>query len=307
MASQRQCLVAMASTAMQATTRPRPHMALAAASSIPRFLLPSLSMSVQQTRHASQKNNKQPEKKTVYKAYRIRDKAKLQRYSLCDAMRYLRAYEVGRPPLSTCYELAVKIQTNKTGAVLRDRIRLPYPTSSDFRIAVVCKEGSKIATDARIDGAVAVGEESLFAAIKAGEINFNRLVCHIDSVPELMKAGLGPILGPKGLMPSAKTKTIASDVRAVMRDIAGTDNYKEHVGVVRMAIGMLSFSPQMLGDNIKVFMDQLKAEMRSVSHTSAKVIDEVVLSTTNGPGFSLNGNFNPTDESVTVAKLSSVM
>lgn len=302
-------------------------MALAAASSIPRFLLPSLLSSTstsspvlagrQQTRHASnnqnknqsknQSKNKQPEKKAGYKAYRIHDKAKLQRYSLCDAMRYLRAYEVGRPPTRTCYDLAVKLQTNKTGAVLRDRIRLPYPTSSDFRIAVVCKEGSKIATDARMDGAVAVGEETLFAAIKAGDIRFNRLICHIDSVPELMKANLGPILGPKGLMPSAKTKTIASDVRAQMRDIAGTDNYKEHVGVVRMAIGMLHFTPHMMSENIKAFMEQLKAEMRGVQNTTVKVIDEVVLSTTNGPGFSLNGNFNPTDDTVTPAKLSSIM
>lgn len=246
-----------------------------------------------------------PEKKVAYKAYRIHDKSKLERYSLCDAMRYLRAYEVGRPPMRTCYDLAVKIQTNKTGPVMRDRIRLPYPTSSDFRIAVVCKEGSKIATDARIDGAVAVGEETLFAAIKAGEIRFNRLICHIDSVPELMKANLGAILGPKGLMPSAKTKTIASDVRAQMREIAGTDNYREHVGVVRMGIGMLSYTPQMMSDNIKAFMEQLKSNIRSSSNS--KVIDEVVLSTTNGPGFSLNGNFNPTDNSITPAKLSSIM
>jgi large subunit ribosomal protein L1 len=171
----------------------------------------------------------------------------------------------------------------------------------------VCKEGSKTATDARVDGAVAVGEESLFAAIKAGEINFNRMLCHIDSVPELMKAGLGPILGPRGLMPSAKTKTVTNDVRAQMREIAGTANYRERQGVVRMAVGQLNFTPQMVAENIKVLMAQLRSDMRAVERNTVKVVDEVVLSTTNGPGFSLNGSFSPTDDKVTPAMLSTVM
>lgn len=291
----------MASTALQATTRPRPQVA-----SIPRFLLPAIAVGQhQQTRQATMV--KKREKKTKHKAFRVHDKAKLEQYSLCDAMRYLRAVEVGRPPLSICYDLAVKLQTNKDGAVLRDRIRLPFPTSSDFRIAVVCKEGSKIATDARMDGAVAAGEESLFAAIKAGEINFNRLLCHVDSVPELMKAGLGPILGPRGLMPSTKTKTVTNDVRTQMRDMAGTANYRERSGVVRMAIGQLNFSPQMVGDNIKALMTQLRSDMRAVERNTVKVVDEVVLSTTNGPGFSLSGSFNPTDDKVTPAMLTTVM
>ncbi|KIH92834.1 large subunit ribosomal protein L1 [Sporothrix brasiliensis 5110] len=304
MASQRQCLAAMAGTALSTTARPRPQMA-----SIPQFLVPAMAIGrlqqQQQTRQASQ--SKKRDKKAKFKAYRVHDKSKLERFSLCDAMRYLRAVEVGRPPLRICYDLAVKLQTNKDGAVLRDRIRLPFPTSSDFRIAVVCKEGSKVAADARQDGAVAVGEETLFAAIKAGDINFNRLLCHIDSVPALMKAGLGPVLGPRGLMPSTKTKTVTNDVRAQMRDIAGTANYRERQGVVRLAIGQLSFTPQMVAENIKALMAQLRADMRAVERNTVKVVDEVVLSTTNGPGFSLDGSFNSTDDKVTPEMLSTVM
>ncbi|CAK7203890.1 hypothetical protein SEUCBS139899_006640 [Sporothrix eucalyptigena] len=299
MASQRQCLAAMASTALQAAARPRPQMA-----SLPRFLVPSMSLG--QQRHASQSSKKE-KKKVKHKAFRIYDKANLESYSLCDAMRYLRAVEVGRPPASVSYDIAVKLQTNKDGAVLRDRIRLPYPCNSDFRIAVVCKEDSKVASEARADGAVAVGEETLFAAIKAGDISFNRLLCHVDSVPALMKAGLGPVLGPRGLMPSIKTKTVTNDVRTQMRELAGTANYRERSGVVRMAIGQLNFSPQMVGENIKAFMAQLKRDMREVERQTAKAVDEVVLSTTHGPGFSLNGSFASTDDAVTPAHLSTVM
>lgn len=222
-------------------------------------------------------------------------------------LRYLRAVEVGRPPASVTYDIALKLQTNKDGAVLRDRIRLPHPCDSDFRIAVVCKEGSKVAAEARADGAVAVGEETLIAAIKAGEINFNRLICHIDSAPDLMKAGLGPILGPHGLMPNIKNKTITNDVRSQMREMAGSENYRERAGVVRMAIGQLGFTPQMIADNIKAFMTKVKGDMRKVELTTPKTVDEVVLSTTNGPGLSLSGAFNPTDEKIAAAHLSTAM
>ena len=221
--------------------------------------------------------------------------------------RYLRAVEVGRPPLGVTYDIAVKLRTNRDGAVLRDRIRLPYPCSSDFRIAVICKEDSVVASEARADGAVAVGEESLFAAIKAGDISFNRLLCHVDSVGALSKAGLGPVLGPHGLMPSVKTKTITNDIREQMRDMAGTDNYRERGGVVRMAIGQLHFTPEMISDNIKSFMVKIKQDIRAVERTTPKSVDEVVLSSTNGPGFSLSGSFAPTDGMLSAAHLTSVM
>ncbi|EPE02881.1 50s ribosomal protein l1 [Ophiostoma piceae UAMH 11346] len=294
MASQRLCFASLAKATLQAAARPQ------LTTTVPRFLVPAFG----QTRTAATKKEK---KKPKHKAFRIYDKSKLDQFSLCDAMRYIRAVEVGRPPLGVTYDIAVKLRTNKDGAVLRDRIRLPYPCNSDFRIAVICKEDSVVATEARADGAVAVGEESLFAAIKAGDINFNRLLCHVDSVGALSKAGLGPVLGPHGLMPSVKTKTITNDIREQMRDMAGTDNYRERGGVVRMAIGQLHFTPEMISDNIKSFMTKIKQDIRAVERTTPKSVDEVVLSSTNGPGFSLSGSFAPTDETLTPAHLTSVM
>ncbi len=221
--------------------------------------------------------------------------------------RYLRAVEVGRPPTNVTYDIALKLQTNKNGAVIRDRIRLPHPFKSDFRIAVICKEDSKTAMEARQDGAVLVGEETVFEAIRSGNINFNRLICHLDSASALMQARLGQILGPRGMMPNLKNKTITSNVRALMQDLAGMDNYRERSGIVRMAVGQLGFTPQMVADNVKALMSQIKDDIRKVEDQTTKLIDEVVLSSTNGPGFSLNGAFNPTDEKITPAHLSTVV
>jgi large subunit ribosomal protein L1 len=156
-------------------------------------------------------------------------------------------------------------------------------------------------------GAVAVGQESLFEAIRQGNITFNKLICHVDSQDALKAAKLGRILGPKGLSPSQKTNTISSNLKETVRQLIGADDYKERGGVVRIAVGQMGFTPQMLSDNIKSLMSLLKVDIENVDENHPKELDEVVLSTTNGPGFSLNGSFHPTDEALKPEHLQSVM
>lgn len=165
--------------------------------------------------------------------------------------------------------------------------------------------------DARIGGAVAFGEESLFEMIKANPNNlpFNRLICHIDSQQALNKAGLGRILGPKGLMPSLKTNTITRSVKALMHDMVGAEQYREKIGVIRMPIGNILFTPKQLSENIKAIVSQVKADINALEDKTGinKDLIEVVLTSTNGPGFSLNGGFNPTDDKVDPSHLSTTM
>ena len=105
------------------------------------------------------------------------------------------------------------------------------------------------------------------------------------------KAGLGRILGPRGLMPSAKTGSVVKDVAAAVRDMVGAAEYRERVGVVRMAVGQLGFTPEEMQRNIKAFVDSVKKDCAALSDRIAKDVHEVVLSSTNGPGMSLNGEF----------------
>ena len=199
----------------------------------------------------------------------------------------------------------MKLKTNKSGPVVRNRIILPFPVKTDTRIGVICPE--ELAAEAQQLGAVAVGEESLFQAIREGNIRFNKLICHADSQDALKKANLGKILGPKGLMPSAKTKTITSDIKATVKELIGADEYRERNGVVRMAVGQLGFTPKMLSDNVKSLMSSLKHDMAKLDDSTTKALDDVVLSSTHGPAFSLNGTFAPTDEAITPEHLQSVM
>ncbi|MCJ1385776.1 mitochondrial 54S ribosomal protein mrpl1 [Xylographa soralifera] len=245
------------------------------------------------------KTREAPTKKTKVRTDFKRDDLKnAMQFSLCDAMRYIRAFEVGRQPTSSKYELHVSLKSLKNGPVVRNRLRLSNPVDTSQRICVICPPGSQIAAAAIRAGASLVGEETVFDAVKEGRIEFKRCICHSDSLQKLSKANLGRILGPKGLMPSTKTGTVVKDVASSVRTMIGGSEYRERLGVVRMAVGQLGFTPEQMQQNIKEFMGGLKKDIALLSEKISKEIHKVVLSSTNSPGFTLNGDFkSPTSVS----------
>lgn len=112
----------------------------------------------------------------------------------------------------------------------------------------------------------------------------------------LTKAGVGRILGPKGMMPSPKTGTVVKDPAAAIKELTGKNDYRERLGVVRVAIGQIGFTEEQLATNIKAFMTALKKDLHALSYQADKGISEVVLSSTFGPGFSLTGDLRPMAE-----------
>lgn len=141
---------------------------------------------------------------------------------------------------------------------------------------MICPPDSKAAAAAIKAGASLVGEDVIFDAVKDGRIEFERCICHVDSLQKLNKAGLGRILGPKGLMPSAKTGTVVKDVANSVKDMMGGSEYREKLGVIRLAIGQLGFTPEQMQQNIKEFMTGLKRDIAVLSDKINKEIHEVV-------------------------------
>ena len=178
--------------------------------------------------------------------------------------------------MSAKYDLAVRFRTLKNGPTLRNRLRLPHPVNTSLRIAVICPPDSSAAASAKKAGASVVGEDTIFDAVKAGRIEFDRCICHQDSTQKMQKAGLGKVLGPRGLMPSTKLGTIVKDVAGSVRNMAGGSEYREKLGVVRMAIGQLGFTPEEMQRNVKTFMDEIKKNLGTLSDRINKEIHEVV-------------------------------
>ena len=141
---------------------------------------------------------------------------------------------------------------------------------------MICPLDSPIAKQATSAGASLVGEENVFDAIKAGQIDFDRCICHKDSSKKLQQANLGRILGPRGLMPNEKLGTITGNVGQAVRSMIGSTEYKETLGVIRCAIGQLAHNPEQLQKNIRDFVASVRKDITALSDQVDKGIHEVV-------------------------------
>ena len=218
---------------------------------------------------------KQKRRRKRHATFKQHDLKEVDQFALCDAMRYIRAFEVGRPGDVTKYEAHVKLKTKRDGPVLRNQIRLPHSVKTDIKIAVICPPDSNAAKDARAAGAVLVGEEEIFQVVKDGKIDFDRCLAVPASLPKMAKEGLPRILGPKGMMPSAKLGTVVDNVGNAVRTMLGGSQYRERVGVVRMAIGQLKFTPEQLRENLKTFIAQLKKDAAAINDQGAAFSKEI--------------------------------
>lgn len=184
--------------------------------------------------------------------------------------------EVGYEPSVRKYEIHIRLKTKKDGPVIRNMLRFPHSVQTESRICVICPPGTRHEKEARAAGAVLVGEQEVFDAVKNGNIEFDRCLAHPDSVPALNKAGLGRILGPRGLMPSAKTGTVVEDVASRVEMLRGGTIYRERDAVIRLPIGQLAFSPEELRDNLRATIEQVKRDAAALNDRIVKEIYEVV-------------------------------
>lgn len=195
---------------------------------------------------------------------------------LFDYYRYIRAMEVGREPAVSKYEIHIRLKTMKDGPVIRNMLRFPHSVQTESRICVICPPGTRHEKEARAAGAVLVGEQEVFDAVKEGKLDFDRCIAHPDSLPALNKAGLGRVLGPRGLMPSAKTGTVVEDVASRVEMLRGGTIYRERDAVIRLPIGQLGFSPEQLRDNLRATIDQVRKDASSLNDRIVKEVYEVV-------------------------------
>jgi large subunit ribosomal protein L1 len=206
-------------------------------------------------------------------------------------IRYIKAFELGCDPDSPKYDIHIKLRTKKDGPIVRNSLRLPFPIKTDIKIAVICPPDSPEAKRAKEAGAYIVGEDEVFDMIKSGKMDFERVIAVPDSLQKMNKAGVPRILGPKGMMPNIKMGTVVKNPAPAVRSMLGGAAYRERQGVVRMPVGRLSFTPEMLRDNVKAYVSAVKKDAMALSDQTLKEVYEVVLSSTHSPGFSLNGDF----------------
>ncbi|RTZ97660.1 MAG: 50S ribosomal protein L1 [Deltaproteobacteria bacterium] len=206
------------------------------------------------------------------------------RYNFLDAIGM--ALESSFAKFDETVDLAVRLGVDPRHAdqMVRGSVVLPNGLGKDVKVLVFAKgEKEKEAVDA---GADFVGNDDLVEKIKGGWFGFDKAVATPDVMGVVGK--IGRLLGPRGLMPNAKTGTVTFDVtRAVNELKSGKIDFRvEKAGIVHAPMGKVSFGVEKLAENVSKFMETLIRLKPPGS--KGTYLKGIVLSTTMGPGIKVD-------------------
>jgi len=155
-------------------------------------------------------------------------------------------------------ELAVILtkESDVSGRSIKGTTILPHGIGKSVLVAVFAEGKSEKA--AKEAGADLVGMEELAEQIKKGEINFDVVIASPDAMRVVDQ--LGPILGPRGLMPSPKTGTVTPDVATAVKNAkSGLVRYRiDKSGVIHANIGKVTFEPSEIKEKLEALLEALK-------------------------------------------------
>ena len=216
----------------------------------------------------------------------IQEKVEDRLYGLGEAVAL--AKDLASAKFDESVELHVRLGVDPRHAdqQVRSTVVLPHGTGRTKRVLVIA--GGEKVKEAEDAGADFVGGEDMVQRIEGGWLDFDAVI----ATPDVMKVvgKLGKILGPRGLMPSAKTNTVTFDVAAAIAEIkAGRVEFRvDKTGITHNAVGKASFSKEQLEENAATLLRAiLKARPSAVK---GQYVKSLTVSSTMGVGISVDPN-----------------
>ena len=183
-------------------------------------------------------------------------------------------------------DIAVKLGVDPRHAdqMVRGTVVLPNGLGKEVKVLVFAKgEKEKEAQEA---GADFVGNDDLVEKIQEGWFGFDKAVATPDVMGSVGK--IGRLLGPRGLMPNAKTGTVTFEVAKAVEELkAGKIDFRvEKAGIIHVPMGKVSFGKEKLTQNIAAFIETiLRLKPPAAKGTYLR---SIALSTTMGPGIKID-------------------
>lgn len=200
--------------------------------------------------------------------------------SLPDAIHRLKSFNTTKFDQTVEVSTRLGIDPRQSDQNVRGSVALPHGIGKTVRVAVFAQGDN--AEKALAAGADIVGGDDLAQKIKAGVMDFDVAL----ATPDMMGVvgPLGRILGPRGLMPSPRSGTVATDITSAVREFkAGKIEFRnDKGGNVAVPVGKLSFPEENLIENVTTFLNYL----RGLKPAAAKgtYLRSVTVSATMSPG-----------------------
>lgn len=168
--------------------------------------------------------------------------------------------------------------------MVRGTVVLPNGLGKEVKVLVFAKgEKEKEALDA---GADFIADEDTVKKIQDGWFGFDKAIATPDMMGTVGK--LGRILGPRGLMPNAKTGTVTFELEKAINELkAGKIDFRvEKAGIVHVPVGKISFGAEKLLENVKAFLEKLVSLRPAAS--KGTYLKSISVSSTMGPGIKVD-------------------
>ena len=180
--------------------------------------------------------------------------------------------------------LQINNKQKKSEINIRTVINLPGGSSKKVKVGVVCEDNKS--QEAKDAGAEVVGGDEFIEEIKAGNINFDKLICTPGMMIKLSK--LGKVLGPKGLMPNPKLGSVTNDVKKAITDAKSgqVEIRNDKDGNIGLSIGNKSFSDDKLILNFNAVLDALEKE-KSNNTIKGDLIKQAFITSTMGVSYKI--------------------
>jgi large subunit ribosomal protein L1 len=204
-----------------------------------------------------------------------------EQYSLDQALDLVKSLAYAK--FDETVEIAIKLNV-KAKHSIRDTLVLPNSFRAEKKILVFAK-GDK-AEEAKVAGAVYVGDNDLIEKIQGGWLDFDVAVATPDMMKDVGK--LGPILGRRGMMPNPKTKTVTFDIKDAIGELKkGRVEFRgDKTGVVHLPIGKVSMDKESIAENARIFIDEV--QRKKPADIKGEFIKSISVSSTMGPGVMVN-------------------
>ncbi|URJ25035.1 50S ribosomal protein L1 [Candidatus Blochmannia ocreatus (nom. nud.)] len=209
-----------------------------------------------------------------------------QQYNISDGLEILKKMKKAKFIESVDVAINLGIDTRKSDQNIRSSVVLPHGIGRNIQVAVFAQgENIKLAKDA---GADIVGLEDLCNKIKIEKYLPDVIIASSDVMPLINK--LGPILGPKGLMPNIKMGTISNNIsESVKKAKLGQIRYKnDKNGIIHATIGKINFDTSYLRENLETLILSIK-HVKPYTHKGT-YIKKINISTTMGKSVTIDQN-----------------
>lgn len=203
---------------------------------------------------------------------------------ISDALRYIRAAEVGRPAHATTLTLDMRIVADRGVSKVTGALRLPKPLDEE-RICVVTNN-SEFAEEARKAGAALVGSDNIINAIReGGPIDFDRMYATPDIMSRVTQ--IARILGPRGLMPNVKRGTVTTNIYDAIIAARGEMTFKQVEDSLTLPVARASFTDAEVVRNILCVIDTVRDLLANAQSARKGSIGRTLLTSTASPSISI--------------------